>query len=66
MVGMQAGFAVSGVAAIMLAAVAHLADQRRLKRRHLDLVGFMPWPMLAALGTVGAIILFALALKTGA
>lgn len=66
MVGMQAGFAAGGIAAIVLAGLAHLADRHRLRRSRLDQVGFMPWPTLAAIGTVGAIILFALALKSGA
>lgn len=59
---MQAGFAIMGAAAVVLAAVAHVADRRRLKRGRIDRVGFMPWPAIAFAGTAGAILLFALAL----
>jgi hypothetical protein len=45
--------------------LAHFADRRRLRRSRPDAVGFMPWPTISLLSTVGAIILAALALKAG-
>jgi hypothetical protein len=47
-------------ASAVLAGYASLAERRRLKRRNLDQVGWVPWPhvqVLAVLGTVVAIVL---------
>jgi hypothetical protein len=62
---MQATFAALGAAAVGLAALAHVADRRRLARHDPDKVGFMPWPALSMIGTAGAMFLFALALLAG-
>lgn len=58
----QATFAMMGAVAVAVAGWAHFADRRRLRRVHVDRVGFMPWPAVAFAATAGAILLFALAL----
>jgi hypothetical protein len=55
--------AMVGVAATMSVGIAALADRRRARRRDLDRVGFMPWPMISVLGTLVALFAFALSLK---
>jgi hypothetical protein len=54
-----------GVAALLLTAVSALAERRRTRRRNLDSVGWVPWPLLSILGTIGALFAFAFALKAG-
>lgn len=34
---------IAGVALLLFAAVALVADRRRVKRRHIDQVGWVPW-----------------------
>lgn len=55
-----------GVAALALTAVSALAERRRIRRRNLDSVGWVPWPLLSILGTIGALFAFAFAIKAGA
>lgn len=54
-----------GLGAVALAGAAHVFERRRLRRQYADRVGFMPWTTVAMVGTVSAIFLFALALKSG-
>jgi hypothetical protein len=60
---MQATMATVGAAAVSLIAVSHIADRRRMNRRDLDRVGFMPWPLISVMATIVALFAFALAIK---
>lgn len=37
---------IGGIAVLALAAIALIADRRRVKRRHIDEVGWVPWTKL--------------------
>lgn len=54
-------FAVAGAICAMLAFVAWLGDRRRVRRRDLERVGFMPWTAVFFVSLVGALIMLALA-----
>ena len=60
---MQAGYWSICAAAIGVAAFASYADRRRARRRNLDKVGFMPWPLIMIIAMLAAAVLAALALK---
>ncbi|MGH6744158.1 hypothetical protein EDF58_101909 [Novosphingobium sp. PhB57] len=49
--------AVIGGLAVALAAVAWLGDRRRMKRRDLDRVGFMPWTPVFFFALMAAVLL---------
>lgn len=51
--------------ATILAAIAWFAERRRLRRSNLDRVGWVPWTTLFFFALFAAVILLALALKTG-
>lgn len=51
--------------ALVFAALSALADHRRAKRKDIEAVGFMPWPLLLVLSLMLAAVLAAFALKTG-
>lgn len=53
--------ALFGFSAMVLAAIAWAGDKRRLRRRDLDRVGFMPWTSLFFWTLLAALVLFALA-----
>jgi hypothetical protein len=52
-----------GAGATLTVLVAAFADRRRQQRRNLDKVGFMPWPLIAVMGTLVALFAFAIALR---
>lgn len=61
---MQAAlWATAGVAAGVVA-IAALADRRRVRRRDLDRVGWVPWPAVLLFALMIAAICAALALKS--
>ena len=51
----------SGVAAAFVAAAAWAGDRRRMRRRNLDAVGFMPWTGVFLLAFFAAVVLLGLA-----
>ena len=55
--------ALAGGALIAIASVAALAERRRLRRRHIDAVGFMPWTTVSFLSFFPGVVLLALAAK---
>jgi hypothetical protein len=54
--GTSAGF-------VVLAGLAFIADHRRAKRRDLDKVGWVPWPLIQVAAIIGAAAAAAFALK---
>lgn len=60
---MQGGLAIVGCVALVVTATSAVADRRRLRRRNLDDVGFMPWPLITVMGTLTSLFAFALAVK---
>lgn len=54
-------FAVAGAFCAMLAFVAWLGDRRRVRRRDLERVGFMPWTGVFFVSLVAALIMLGLA-----
>jgi hypothetical protein len=62
---MQAGYwSICGVA-VAVAVIASYADRRRARRKDLDKVGFMPWPLITIMAMISAAVLAAVALKAG-
>ena len=55
--------ALAGAALLLLAAVAGVAERRRLRRSRIDAVGFMPWTTVSFLAVFPGVILLALAAK---
>jgi hypothetical protein len=49
-----------GLAAVVLAAAARLADRRRMRRSDPDAVGFMPWTTVFFWACLAAVLLLAL------
>ncbi|MDB5689241.1 MAG: hypothetical protein JWL91_1117 [Sphingomonas bacterium] len=60
---MQAGLWTIAGGAVALVLVAGLADWRRNRRRDLDRVGWVPWPLVMILAMIVAAVATALALK---
>ena len=60
---MQAGLVMTGVGSVGLVIGSLYAERRRRNRQYFEDVGFMPWPLLTILGTMGALYAFALAVK---
>jgi hypothetical protein len=50
-----------GGALLVVAAIAFLGERRRLRRRHIDAVGWMPWATLSVLATFAGLSLLAVA-----
>lgn len=55
--------AIGGGALLLLAAISAVAERRRLRRKHIDAVGFMPWTTVSFLAIFPGVILLALAVK---
>jgi DMSO reductase anchor subunit len=53
----------ASIGALIIAAVASFADRRRSKRKNLDKVGFMPWPLIMILAMLTSAVFAAYALK---
>jgi hypothetical protein len=51
----------AGGALLAVAAVALLGERRRLRRKHIDAVGWMPWTTLSVLATFAGLSLLAMA-----
>ncbi|WP_188767272.1 hypothetical protein [Novosphingobium endophyticum] len=52
---------IAGGIAALVAAVAWIGDRRRMRRRNLDQVGFMPWTMIFFWSLLAAVLLIGLA-----
>jgi hypothetical protein len=46
---------------VLLSIVAWLGDHRRLRRKHIDAVGWMPWTTVSLLSAMTAIVLLTIA-----
>ena len=55
--------ALAGGALLLIAILAGLAERRRLRRKRIDAVGFMPWTTVSFLAIFPGVILLALATK---
>ena len=62
---MQAGLWAGAAAAAALILASGLADRRRTRRRDLDRVGWVPWPLVQVTAIILAVVLAALAVKSG-
>jgi hypothetical protein len=51
----------AGGVMLVVAAVALLGERRRLRRKHIDAVGWMPWTTLSVLATFTGLSLLAMA-----
>ena len=51
----------AGAASLVVAAVALLGERRRLRRKHIDAVGWMPWTTVSVLATFAGFSLLAMA-----
>ncbi len=51
----------SGGASLVIAVIALLGERRRLRRKHIDAVGWMPWTTLSVLATFAGLSLLAMA-----
>ncbi|MFN3945353.1 MAG: hypothetical protein ACK4K7_10530 [Allosphingosinicella sp.] len=61
----QAGLWAGAGASAAMVLVAALADRARQRRRDLDAPGWMPWPAIQVFALLLAVVLAALAVKTG-
>lgn len=50
------------LAAMLIGVIAGVMERRRGRRKHIDAVGFMPWPMITVLSALVAIIAAAMAI----
>ncbi|HEY9092346.1 hypothetical protein [Parasphingorhabdus sp.] len=57
------GWAIVGGMAVLIAAIAAIAERRRNNRKNIDKVGFMPWPFIMVMALLFAAISIGLALK---
>ncbi len=62
---MQTAMLAVGVGAVATAVVASLADRRRMHRRDVEQVGFMPWPLITMISIIVALFATALGIKGG-
>ena len=54
---------VASVSAVFLAVIAWVGENKRLRRKDLDRVGFMPWTGIFFVAVLAAVVLIALAVK---
>ena len=57
--------ALGGVALLLVAVLAFLGDRRRMRRRHIDAVGWMPWTTVSVLSSFAGLSLLAMAATGG-
>ncbi|MEW4466413.1 hypothetical protein AB1K62_01095 [Parasphingorhabdus sp. JC815] len=57
------GWAIAGGVAVLVAAIAAIAERRRNNRKNIENVGFMPWPFIMVMALLFAAISIGLALK---
>lgn len=53
----------AGGALLLLSMAAHMGERRRLRRRHIDAVGWVPWSTVSVATLMPGAILLLLALK---
>jgi hypothetical protein len=53
-----------GCGALALTVTSAVADRRRMRRRDIEAVGFMPWPLITVCGTIATLFAFALSIKS--
>ena len=56
-------FGLWGGAMLLLAVVAFIGDRRRMRRKRIDAVGWMPWRDVAALSLFAGLVLMAVAVS---
>ena len=54
-------FGLAGLAALSVAGISLLGERRRLRRKHIDAVGWMPWTTLSVEATFVGLSLLAMA-----
>ena len=54
--------ALAGAALLLVALAAFLGDRRRMRRNHIDAVGWMPWTTVSVLASFAGLTLMAMAL----
>jgi len=57
------GWAIAGGIAVVVAAIAAIAERRRNNRKNIEKVGFMPWPFVMLMALLFAAISVGLAFK---
>ena len=57
LVGLAAGLS------LLIAVIALLGERRRLRRKHIDAVGWMPWTTVSVLATFVGLVLLAVAVS---
>ncbi len=55
--------ALGGVALLLIALASFLGERRRMRRQHIDAVGWMPWTTVSVLASFGGLSLLAVAAK---
>lgn len=51
----------AGAAFLLIAVLAFLGDRRRMRRNHIDAVGWMPWTTVSVLASFAGLTLLAMA-----
>lgn len=54
---------IAGGVLLLIAGAAFLGERRRMKRRHIDAVGWMPWSSLSVFATFAGMVLVAVAVS---
>ena len=53
----------AGGALLLLALLAFLGERRRMRRKHIDAVGWIPWTTVSFLALFGGVVLLSFAVK---